>query len=152
MQTIEYKQVVDKTSWSRGEWDREPDKCQFLTEAGLPGLIVRVPSGALCGYVGLAEGHKLHGMSYDDVDVSVHGGLTFSNSCQADADETTGICHKPSEGEPEHVWWFGFDCAHSGDKLPGYQSKFFSANGRYRNWAYVKNEVESLAKQLKDLG
>lgn len=48
MDTREYR-TIDK---SDGEWKDEPDKIQWQDEAtGFPCLIVRGPSGALCGYV-----------------------------------------------------------------------------------------------------
>lgn len=25
------------------------------------------------------------------------------------------VCHVPDPGEPDDVWWFGFDCAHAWD-------------------------------------
>ena len=47
----------DKTNWpSRGPWDNEPDKAQWIDEAsGYDCLIVRGGGGALCGYVGVPE-------------------------------------------------------------------------------------------------
>lgn len=86
METIEYR-TVDKSSWGDGPWAAEPDKRQWLDEAtGLPCLIVRGPSGALCGYVGVPRGHPCHGKHYDAVyeiveDLDIHGGLTFSDLC-----------------------------------------------------------------------
>lgn len=155
MENLSYFAVVDKSSWPRGEWDSEPDKCQFETEVGLPGLIVRGPSGALCGYAAIPEGHKLFGRSYDasEVKAEAHGGLTFSGACKSGANEQSDICHRPSPGEPEHVWWFGFDCAHAGDLMPSLWRRFsWSQGGVYRNLSYVRAEVEALAKQLKEQG
>jgi len=53
---------------------------------------------ALCGYVMVPESHPYHGKGYDNVDVRVHGGLTFADGFHSG-------------------WWFGFDCAHSGDVI-----------------------------------
>jgi hypothetical protein len=159
METKQYT-TIDKSEWNRGPWDNEPDKLQWQDEAtGLPCLIVRGPHGALCGYVGVAEGHKYFGKDYNDVDVEVHCGLTFGNMCQAGADEDTHICHVPGPGEPDHVWWLGFDCAHAGDRSPGYEhltqrggpipcSWNTSGFEEYRELPYVKNQVAALARQL----
>lgn len=89
----------------------------------------------------------------------VHGSLTFSDHCREGATEERGICHI-SDDKP---WWFGFDCGHSDDILPGMRavmnkikglpsnySEMFSG-AEYRNWDYVVKEVESLAKQLKEV-
>src|SRR4051812_44340660 len=113
MEYREYK-TVDKSTWGPGDWQDEPDKVQWQDEAtGLPCLIVRGPSGALCGYVGVAEGHPLFAKEYSSADVEVHGGLTFADFCQQTTNEARHVCHVPAPGEPDHVWWFGFDCAHS---------------------------------------
>lgn len=78
MEALEYR-TVDKSNWGNGPWQNEPDKCQWRDEAtGLPCLIVRGPSGALCGYVGVSEGHPAFGKDYDSVAADVHGGLTFA--------------------------------------------------------------------------
>jgi hypothetical protein len=103
---------VDRSGWPPGPWDQEPDRVEWR-HAALPCLIVRSrTTGALCGYVGLPPGHPHHGAAYEDVDVFVHGGLTYSNACAG------GICHLPQPGEPADVWWLGFDCAHADDLMP----------------------------------
>jgi hypothetical protein len=71
-----------------------------------------------------------------------------------------GICHLPAPGEPDHVWWLGFDCAHAGDFSPAYTRHgehaipcSWNASGyeEYRDQAYVQAEVRSLARQLAAL-
>jgi hypothetical protein len=156
MQTIEYR-TQDKSGWGDGSWQDEPDKKQWLDqETGLPCLIVRNTLGVLCGYVGVPEGHWAYLRHYDDVPVDVHGGLTFSDKCQG-GDETRAICHIADD---DRVWWLGFDCAHAGDYMPKTESFFRKAiehlpygipSDVYRDFAYVTQEVESLARQLKDL-
>lgn len=161
METREYR-YVDKSTWDRGEWDNEPDKVQWQDKAtGLPCLMVRGPSGALCGYVGVPEGHPYFEKEYNDellYDLRVHGGgLTFSDHC-IENNKEHGICHVPAPGEPDHVWWLGFDCAHAFDLSPAtiailrkYQKekwvKAFQGDV-YRNLQYVKNECRKLARQL----
>lgn len=144
---------MDKTDWPSGPWMDEPDRLQWRTAAGLPGLIVRNHMGVLCGYAAVAPGHPLHGKGYDDVDVDAHGGLTYANRCQDDGP----ICHVPEPGEPDNVWWFGFDCNHAWDFAPGMSAILPAGFLRhrfpdevYRDLAYVKAEVESLAVQLAE--
>lgn len=149
MKTIEYR-TVDKSPWPRGAWDMEPDKKQWQDEAtGLPCLIVRNRGGALCGYVGVPEGHPLFEKDYGSADVRVHGGLTFADHCTKD--ESQHICHKPDEGEPDNVWWLGFDCSHSGDVSPA-RERFWggmsSFGESYRDIHYVESECRDLARQL----
>jgi hypothetical protein len=199
MERIEYR-TVDKSTWPRGAWDQEPDKVQWIDEAtGLDCLIVRNGGGALCGYVGVGPSHPSHQQDYNDVDVDVHGGLTFSDTC-ADASrenfvrwqqsvpsmrleaarhphgdaarrlaevghleddfdgwqrwmESVAICHLPQSGQPDRVWWLGFDCAHLGDISPAYDGLRRSGYGddTYKDIGYVTNEVTRLASQLAAL-
>lgn len=155
MMKIEYT-FLDRNGWSRGKWDDEPDKIQWQDEAtGYPCLIKRNRMGALCGYVGVSEGHPYFQKHYDDVDVSAHGGLTYSDMCQEDP-ENHGICHLPEPGEPEHVWWLGFDCGHYDDFMPGYGSwsmrpiPEIMKRGTYRDVPFVQEECRQLAQQLKE--
>lgn len=200
MKTIEYHRV-DKSEWGDGAWQQEPDKKQWRDEAtGLPCLIVRGPSGGLCGYVGVAPGHPLHGKDYDAVDADVHGGLTFAHGCieldqeawerakqryekaeaqalrlpkgdsaefRRDIGPVIGsfeawseyqrgrtICHIGAPGEPDHIWWFGFDCAHSGDLTPKYAGltrSYRNDDDVYRTLEYVTEQVTALAAQLAKL-
>jgi hypothetical protein len=108
----------------------------------------------LCGYVAVAAGHPWYGKGYNDVEVSVHGGLTFNGKCQPNGH----ICHIPKPGESDDVWWLGFDCAHSGDYTPRFAAQLRQVMGRYhedldteayRNLAYVTADVEYLAAQAK---
>ena len=152
MQTLEWR-FVDMSAWPDGEWQSEPDKIQWqdrVTE--LPCLAVRHPRGGYwCGYVGVTKDHPAFEKDYDNVDVDVHGGLTFAAHCQADTE--TGICHIPEAGEPDDVWWFGFDCAHLGDTSPGFVARWGrdSDHGFYKNLAYVQQECAQLAKQLAQM-
>lgn len=143
----------DKSTWGDGPWQHEPDKVQFTDAAtGLPCIIRRGGGGAWCGYVGVPEGHPWFGLDYDDdpVDADVHGGLTFAAPC-AEGEDEHGICHIPEPGEPEHVHWFGFDCNHGGDIAPEwmqYRTAWLETGGVYRDEAYVRRQVASLAQQL----
>lgn len=70
------------------------------------------------------------------------------------------ICHIPAPGEPDHVWWFGFDCAHAGDFIPSYERKTgwssmaeyrWGSMAEYRDHTYVADQCHQLARQLKEL-
>lgn len=136
---------------TRGAWDTEPDKRQWTdAETGLPCLIRRGPHGALCGYVGVPDGHPAFERHYDYVDVDVHGGLTYADFC---SESEHGICHVVEPGEPDRVWWLGFDCAHSGDFCPRYSHRnTYSYDEQYRDFAYVTEQVQGLARQLAQIG
>ncbi len=155
METREYT-TFDKSGWGPGPWQTEPDKTQWADAAtGYPCLIVRNRLGALCGYVGVAQGHPYFGVRFHEVSVQVHGGLTYSDRCQLIGDEAQRVCHIPGEGESDQVWWFGFDCAHCFDYAPAFDlwnsiPSLRSPTGypQYRDVEYVKNEVARLAQQL----
>lgn len=162
MEQLEYR-THDKSNWGKGSWQDEPDKMQFADRTtGLPCLIVRNQFGALCGYVGVPETHKAYRRHYNDEmlhSINVHGGLTFSGPCTKDGDEAATICHVPSPGESDNVWWFGFDCAHLGDICPAMDartkaiglSNLRMKDDRYRTVNYVKRHIAKLALQLNDL-
>lgn len=155
---------IDKKTWPVGPWRSEPDKMQWTDgETNLPCLIVRNPgSGHLCGYVGVTQWHPLFAVDYSQCPekcgeswcshspesvLDVHGGITFTDFCQ-EGKEETGICHIPEPGQPDRVWWFGFDCAHSGDRGPIYDKPDY---GEYRTVEYVQYECARLAKQLAEM-
>lgn len=155
----------DRKEWEPGPWDGEPDKVQWKDEAtGLDCLANRHDrNGHWCGYVGVPPGHPLHGKDYDSVSIPgnedgyprVHGGLTYADECQERDEPCRGICHIAAPGEPDKLWWLGFDCAHCDDAAPrdyfyartrGYPFK--PVRGEYRTLDYVKAECASLAGQL----
>jgi hypothetical protein len=132
-------------------WETEPDEAEWIDEpTKYKCRILRNHiTGTLCGYVGVPEGHRLYGMTYqeaekDDNDFLVHGGLTFSGHM--------------GEGSVYH--FFGFDTAHGGDFSPGLAVSMLKWTGEpddvrefykeetYRTFEYVQREVMNLALQL----
>jgi hypothetical protein len=116
------------------EWMNEPDFKEF-EHAGLKCKIIRQAwSGHLCGYVQVPKDHVHYGVSYNDVEYEVHGGLTFSGFIKQDEDN----------------YYFGFDCAHAWDICPERveQGDYWPSDGVYRNIAYVENECRHLAAQI----
>lgn len=123
-------------------WEGEPDHAEWIDErTGYLCEIHRHPELLhLNGYVYVPNGHPCHGMDYNDGNdlVSVHGGLTYSE--------------KLDRGKK-----FGFDTSHAGDLSPGLLLTMLDADKErdwswkydvYRDWNYVKTEVENLAVQL----
>lgn len=110
-------------------------------------------TGTLCGYVGVPRGHKLYGMTYQELGkrhtIPVHCGLTYS-----------GWRCWWSEGDDYH--YFGFDTAHAGDFSPGLavqMLKWAKSEGvvdyhktdTYRTWDYVQTEVNVLVLCLQGI-
>ena len=150
-----------------GPWNDEPDKAVWVDEAtSLDAMIHRNPMGALCGYVGVGPDHPLHGKDYDTINPDVHGGLTFADGCADGDDPSEGVCHVPQPGRPDDVWWFGFDCGHQGDAIPGMITvmaevrtktekllgslSYLDPKDTYCTFDYVKGEVTTLAFQLAE--
>ena len=90
--------------------------------------------------------------------LDVHGGITYAASCE----DNEVICHKAAPGEDDNLWWFGFDCAHSGDLSPKMNSlhrmipelgtnwgNWLNDWEKYRDVNYIREETNHLAGQLK---
>ncbi len=152
----------------------------WTTQAGFRAVVTMSDMGHRCGYVGVAPGHPLHGVEYghtcaaiqapdDDAPVGkrgvisllcatpermtspelafdVHGSLTYSG----------GNGKYPVESD---LWWFGYDCAHSGDgRSPEYLEAqrerypdspiMWHDDGEFRSLEYCVAECESLARQI----
>lgn len=147
--------IVPKSEWGPGPWQDEPDRVEFKHH-GFPCLLRRAPSGGWCGYVAVAPGHPWHGIEprYDEAEV--HGGVSFTGACSGE------ICHVPEPGEPDDVWWIGFDCNHYGDVGPADDAYWrsigrpeFAVPGRhssYKTVAYARAETERLAEQALGAG
>lgn len=142
----------------------------WITEAGLRAVVLFVNNSHRCGYVQLPHNHFLNGINYSEstpllekaynkaiegtlgkrgpilillasgdklrmtpnMVFDVHGGITYSD----------GFSSRPV---PSDNWWYGFDCAHLGDRTK------YNDDGEFRSVEYVAAECESLAKQIKDL-
>lgn len=91
-----------------------------------------------CGYVGVPLNHLLAGIDYDNLDIEVHGGLTFS----AKGDGNIW---------PENYWWFGWDYAHAGD-YAGYEPLLQNQLGG-KKWTTeeIYQEALSVIEQLENI-
>lgn len=97
------------------------------------------------GYVLLPYNHPFYNVHYDDINVNIHGGLTYSsqfepdnflkwtNNLKIDGDVTLDNFRKF-----ENYWMIGFDTGHSGDSM--------DSCPKY----YVMNEVLNLLCQCID--
>jgi hypothetical protein len=148
---------VDKSEWGDGPWQGEPDLIEWTSEAP-PHFwcqVARSDFGNLCGYCAVPAGHPAHGWSRSTSDArfDVHGGITWSG---------------PGVGG---LWVLGFDCGHGNmDVQPALDARMRDAMGRsqsdamnaidmgsdafrvtYKDLAFVRAAVESLARQLAAL-
>lgn len=121
------------------KWDYRGLQC-VVVRADLDGLETVMKHR--CGYVRVPPGHAWHGLIYDEIEVDVHGGLTFA--------EIEPCTHEDGTG-----YWIGFDCAHFGDSHfpPGdpdiarYNLGCLSS-GHYWTLPEVKAETQRLADQV----
>jgi len=109
--------------------------------AGLRCRVLDSPVSTYNGYVALTKDHPDHGKNYDEINVNVHGGLTFSE--HGSEDERDGEILFPDKS----LYWVGFDTAHSGD----WMSYAPQRGGRKWSLEDVSKETEYLAKQLSDI-
>lgn len=147
--------------FGEGPWVDEPDRKEWRAH-GLPCLMLRAPLfGHWCGYAGVPPEHPLHGRAWRSVRLRLHAhrGLNFAGPCD------DRVCHEPRPGEPEAIWWLGFDCMHADDFVPvmsspwaralggyhGFDERDRSLYGTYRDAAYVEAEVQLLAIQLAEM-
>ena len=182
-------------------WETEPDHLAFEAD-GLPCVMWRNHYRAWCGYVGVGPEHPLFGLpmnhllklppswfegrkfdqSVGPIDLFAHllsGAKSIEDACsislafQVHGGVSYASDHVPDH-EPDGRWWFGFDCGHGGDYMPGLpdsvaqitgeiiasmpehvrgtmreiMSKTAPKTGDYRDQQYVVSECQSLAAQL----
>jgi len=90
----------------------------------------------LNGYVLVPNSSKYFGVSYEDIPVDCHGGLTYAN--------------EELYMQPEVGWWIGFDTGHYGDvTLLIDDDGFYSLEGNtYRDMDYVKSQCKKIIDQI----
>jgi hypothetical protein len=159
----------------------------FTSPEGYRCVVLALDHGHRCGYVAIPRGHVLFGIEHgddlpdhiafitdtimEDADVShrgpmavfmaaltgntrrldividVHGSLTYS----------AGKDNYPVLTDAD-VWWFGFDCAHSGDgkdfsimsnqAKDSYNRFYLHSEGIVRTKDYVESHCRLLSRQL----
>lgn len=127
--------LADRKGWPTGPWDGEPDHVEWIDQATRRRCQARRgPCGNWNGYVGVDLDHPWFGRSKENLVPypDVHGGLTFGGQFTGDAS-----------------WYFGFDCAHLGDLVPGAAHTPFGRRDEfYRPVAFVEEHCASLAAQI----
>lgn len=115
-------------------WEDEPDHLLFEAQ-GYTCEIRRHPNfGTLNGYIYIPLDHLLAQSKTPEDELHVHGGITYWD-------------------ERDGSFVVGFDCAHAGDFIPEWINKHPAPEGStdvYRDVEFVTNELENLAKQLKE--
>lgn len=88
------------------------------------------------GYVAIPVGHKYYGMSYYDIPVDVHGGLTYADG--------------KIIGQPEDtigMWIIGFDTCHYNDDM----SRWPDAESVMKEALTLLEQIESKEERISKL-
>lgn len=87
-------------------------------------------------YVRVPKTHKMYEKDYDNLNISVNGGLTYSDTM------VTGV--------EKQGWWLGWDYAHCNDFTMWSLHDEFSSG---KKWSIdeIFNEVKTAIKQLKGM-
>jgi hypothetical protein len=132
----------------------------WFTGSGYRAIVIFNDTGHRCGYVEIPRSHPCYEKEYSNIDVNVHGGLTYSAHVNEMPYDT-----------PEEFWVLGFDCIHSSDAndleayerysnmgyIPKIQEDILHilnmmfSDGIVRTLDFVVTECESLASQLKEI-
>ena len=127
-----------------GVLQHEPSAFVWETKEGLRGLVFRQKSmNHYCGYLELGD-HVTRYDTYDDLDVRVHGGLTYMGRLEFASIEYPDL--------KKFELSVGFDTAHAGDLVPGLvllmKGNYLQDRDTYRDFEYVFNEVNDLSEQV----
>lgn len=158
----------EKAEWPRGIWDDEPDRASWTDEeTGFQCAVIRHRMGSLCGYVRLPDDHPLFAKRYDDIVPVPAGWLDRSFRVGEDLSPIDLLCGVQSVDWEDcsapvgllffchggltfsERGWIGFDCAHAGDFVSGLVA-FGRREGTYRDFGYVRQQCECLARQACD--
>lgn len=89
-------------------------------------------------YVEIPEGHKLYGKHYDDIDIDVHGGLTYSDGYLGPIKD-------------KNLWFIGWDYAHAGDYMGYYEETIFDGFQSFMDINNKKWTTEEIIEDCKDV-
>ena len=92
-------------------------------------------------YVEIPKNHKYYLKHYDEIDIDVHGGLTYSKNYLY-----------TNENDKLDGWFIGWDYAHFDDFI-GYELNYpseFRTNSKKWATEEIQKDVYSVCKQLKE--
>lgn len=96
-------------------------------------------------YIKIPENHKYYGKDYGEIDIDVHGGLTYAHDYLY-IDDTTKV-----DG-----WFIGWDYAHWGDYMGYFEDENWQQYHQFeddKKWTTqeIKEEVASVCYQLAEI-
>ncbi len=102
---------------------------------GLKCVVLFVRHSHRNGYVRIPKSNPAFAVSYDDIPVNVHGGLTY------------GSPELPEQEKDANFYWFGFDTTHHGDNT----SWSMDEKGHFWTTDEAVAETEIMANQFLKL-
>lgn len=132
---------------------KEPSFLDFTYKGYACRIIRSLSLMSLLGYVAIEKNHVFYNVGYDDINIDVHGGLTYASNKQPPTVVKDTMTNKldyitmPHHNKPKNAWWVGFDCSHYGDIIPAHP---LLSNGQdtYKGIEFVKNEIKGMVNQL----
>lgn len=107
------------------EWETHGLKCRVI-------MFRLTREGGYNGYVAVPQGHPSYGKHYDEIDVDVHGGVTYAKFGTDELYEGVEVLRPNPE-----LYWIGFDTFHAWDSIEKWPLEA------------VAEETERMAEQLK---
>jgi hypothetical protein len=105
------------------------------------------------GYVLLPEIHPFYGKHYDDINVDIHRGLTFSNKFESknflkwiEEYEIDGDVTKDNYHIFDNYWMIGFDTSHAGDSLYSCPKSYVLNQAEYLLDQCVSDNIKKIRK------
>lgn len=96
-----------------------------------------------CCYIHIPKENALYGVDYEEIDLCVHGGLTFGDFFSEESADKLGISHDD--------WYIGWDYSHYND-YSGYFSQEYWDGLRLRKWTteMLLDDVRCAIDELKN--
>jgi hypothetical protein len=159
-EVCEYTSMMrESKGWGDGPWQQEPDYITF-DHSGRTCIMHRNQLGGWCGYVSVAPGHPYYGMQPASMFAAERmlyvpyvnqfprtRHINYASKCNGH------VCHTPKPGEPDDVWWFGFDCIGSDDIVPAFmlmysQRMLLNERAVYRDEEWVRQQLKDMAEAM----
>jgi len=154
MSNVVFIEFLDKTSFPKGVWSKEPDFCSWQYR-GFSCLAIRdMKLGMWRGLVGLKSPHPFFEKSIEnilkiksgmDLFIDIYGGIASAGRLPAKHKEH-------SQG----LWWLGIETCNGGDLVPllkldveDAEIKKVLGKQTYKDFAFIRKETNKMAKILE---
>jgi hypothetical protein len=148
-------EFLDKKSFPKGIWLREPDFCQWVNQKLICLAIRDMTLGVWRGFVGVDLGHFFFAKSIEeildarpevgDTFLKIYGGVCFAGNLPPKYKDI-------SKG----YWWLGIETSHGGDLVPLLELDKSDTNNMlsrqtYKDFRFIRRETNKLAKYMSGI-